>query len=368
MSMPNVTCQDRVRQINSGVIAWLDDLQAGDQPYGRWPYSHGAQRPWAVEATAMAPQILWMLDADPLKDGALRSSLTETILAWQQPDTGLFVDPLIQPADRTGGEHSWEHIWQHHTATAMDGLACLGAVPRYSVPSQCFGSLDVIGPAKWVRTRQWDQPYYEGEHFWRAVEAYRISAQVPVGQTDPVLAVAFDTLEHDVIDQRTGLPEKGCKDPVAPIYGLYKILVAYDQCGRQYLRAEEAIDTILDRAGNCSGTGHMCGNFNLVYVPRRLDEQLDGRHRHDEVLAMAKRLADVVLAAHRKSDGGFSFHPEHCLEMHNSVVVADATPVSDMLGTCLAIDMLGQVDSMLTDSAWISPYDRWRVEKAMLTP
>ena len=109
----------------------------------------------------------------------------------------------------------------------------------------------------------------------------------------------------------------------------------------------------------------MCGNFNLVYVPRRLDEQLHGRHRHDEVVAMAKRLAEVVLNTHRRSDGGFSFHPEHCLEMHNSVAVADAAQVSDMLGTCLAIDMLGQVDGLLTGSSWISPYDRWRVERAM---
>ena len=77
---------------------------------------------------------------------------------------------------------------------------------------------------------------------------------------------------------------------------------------------------------------------------RVLNNQLEGNYRFQDIQDTGNRMADFLLKVHRKSDGGSSFNPNHCLPVHNSVRISDKKPESDSLGIIMAIQCLEYTD------------------------
>lgn len=331
--------------LTAEVLAWLDSV--AEKPgtlTGRWKYNLRMCRAWAVESSATAVMTLHALGALSGTAGRDRQRLCAVLQSFQRPDSGLFMDPLIRPEDRVGAQHSWEHIWLHHSGVCKEALECLGAEPLYPLPRQAFAELQAGRVAETVRGLDWSNPWLVGEHFCRMVSAHRLSRGLTgPGQTDEAVEQAFALVENEIIGPHTGLPDlRGCADPRVSAAGLFKLLFAYREVARPFPRAERAVDSILalqDRQGGF-GMDNMCVHWDCAWVLWTLNRQLAGAQRLAGIRSAGLRLAEFLLREHRKTDGGFSFYRAHCLPIHNSVRVSDAVPESDALGTYMSCECL----------------------------
>lgn len=76
-----------------------------------------------------------------------------------------------------------------------------------------------------------------------------------------------------------------------------------------------------------------------------LDLQLDGGHRHDAITAAGWETADFLMKVHRKPDGAFSFHRDHCQTVHHSIRLShEPYPIGDLLGTTVSLNCLAYTD------------------------
>jgi len=336
---------DCLANVRPGVLAWLDSV--AEKPgtlTGRWKYNRHMNRAWALESSATAVMALGALGELGRMPEASRRTVADALNDCQDPESGLFRDPLITEADRAGATHSWEHIWQHHTGACVEALELLGMAPRHPLPREAFEALRTRESAAQVRALDWKNPWLVGEHFYRMVGAHRRAhPELTPGQLDGVLEPAFAVVEREVIGAASGLPDaRGCKDPRVAAAGLFKILFGYLECRRSFPAAARAVDSVLalqDREGGF-GMDDMCIHWDSAWVLRTLNRQLAGSHRLADVRAAGERLAGFLLREHRKPDGAFSFLRKHCLPVHDSVRVSEPLPESDMIGTFMACDCL----------------------------
>ena len=129
--------------------------------------------------------------------------------------------------------------------------------------------------------------------------------------------------------------------------GLFKMRDAYNVVGRPFLYPEKALDFTLNLQHNNGEFGYggdMCINWDAMEVLRILDKQLEGTYRRDDIVQAGNLLAQCLLQKYRKSDGGFAFHKNYCLTMHNSIRISAPYPESDMLGTYMCWISLSYAD------------------------
>jgi hypothetical protein len=301
-------------------------------------------RPWAVESSAMAVSLL----AGPLGERPApqrRQELVAEIQGWQDPQTGLFQDPLITVKDHVeNAVHTWEHIWNHHTGVCAEALETLGVAPLHALPGSVFGldaeSLTEDSIGQWVLGLAWENPWLAGEHFSRGVAALHRAG----GSKAAVVERAFDVLAAEILNPATGCPDRrnqsGAHNAMA---GLFKVMFGYRATGRQVPHAERGIDSTLalqDREGGM-GQDNLCIHWDAAWVLKNLNAQLKGGYRLADIREASRRLAAFLMKAHRKPDGGFSFHRGHCVTVHDSIRVSKALPESDIMGTLMSCECLG---------------------------
>lgn len=330
--------------IAGSVRDWLKGISfPPGEVTGRWKYNASMYRDWAVESSTQAIAILAEIGDLPGLSAEERDRVVKEIQSWQERETGLFKDPLISPDDRVSEHHSWEHIWLHHTGCCVGSLGQLDAEPLHPLPNQAFVEVKGAENTDWVMELDWRNPWGAGEHFLRVVDAYRNRAGLEGTATDEVVDAAFDRLESEVFDPESGLPDRfSKKDPPRDMAGLFKLIFAYDLVERPVPTAERALDSVLAMQDEAGGFGmdNMCIHWDALLVIKRLNEQMEGEHRFDAVKDAGMRTAEYLCRAHRRDDGGFSFHSGHCLANHNSVRVTDPLPESDVVGTSMILRCL----------------------------
>ena len=347
MPQPEITAPPLpIVEVSAGIVNWLESVAvpAASGGPGRWRYNVHMTRNWGVESSALAVMLLWSTHALERLPSSARASIIAEIQCWQQPESGLFIDPLIRPEDKFGDFHCWEHIWQHHTGACVEALTCLQAAPLHPLPQSAFAPLQLETAREAVLSLQWNNPWIAGEQFARMIDAYLAAHPEARGAAgNPVLAEAFATVEAEILNPRTGFPDRlGCESPQVAMAGLFKILFAYLPCARALPHPERAIDSTLALQDEDGGFGwdNLCIHWDAVWTLKTLNQHLGGHYRFPDIARAGYRLAEYLLELHRKADGGFSFLRESCWPAHGSILVSDPYPESDMVGTFMAFECL----------------------------
>ena len=152
-----------------------------------------------------------------------------------------------------------------------------------------------MNPEEWLLSLPWEDPWMEGEHLTRVVKWYWNQLPEEKRRPDePKINELLDAFEKHIIDQETGMPTRG---------------------------------------GCTSRNKAMAGAFKAF-----------GSYRLKDIQDAGNRIAEFLLKVHRKSDGGFSFYPDHCLQVHNSVRISDKKPESDSLGILMGVQCMEYAD------------------------
>ncbi|MCC7407798.1 MAG: hypothetical protein IT442_06975 [Phycisphaeraceae bacterium] len=343
---------DLVASVRPGLLQWLETVRNKEHGWGRWRYHARTLQPWSLKASGMAIGLLNNFDALGGISKTQREEAIEYLLSCQDPRDGWFKDPL-ETEEYYTGHHTWPQVWGQRHASAVEALTLLGAQPRYPLPAAQFADLSTVNGRQWTLEQlDWRNPWMRGEDWSRAIRAFLRS--MPADQQHdryPTLAAAFEALENDILDPATGLPSRRMPefDADTAIAGLFKVMMAYVATGRPVPHATQAIDFILahqEPTGEFSTRRNMCLNWDPMWVLWNLDKQLNGRHRHADILAAGRRLAAALMADYRKPDGAFAMHREDCLTTHHSIRLCDQPyPIGDMLGTMMCLQCLSYVDA-----------------------
>ncbi len=333
------------------VLGWMESIRCPDQGWGRWKYNAAMNRPWALQASGIAIRILHELGELGKIDEARRAEAVAFFQSCQSAADGLFRDPLETDADHSG-PHSWEQIWGQRHDAAVEALKYLDADPKHPLPAAQFVDLSTTDGRSFTLERiNWINPWGHGESWARAIRAYLLNpAHTP---DDAVLSDALDAFEQHILDPITGTPNRRMTDPdpSRAMAGLFKTMMGYHAVGRPWPCAEAGIDSTLalqHADGEFGYRNNMCINWDAAWVLLHLDQQLDGGHRHDEIVESGRRLADHLMRRYQKPDGGFAFHGDHCQTNHHSIRLCDERlPIADMLGTTMALKCLAYADGWL---------------------
>lgn len=334
----------------------MESVRSAEHPWGRWKYNARMQRPWALQASAIAIGILRDLGELDRVPSEHKQQAIAFFQSCQEPQSGLFRDPLEDDATHRG-PHTWQQVWGQRHGAALKAVELLGAQPLHPLPAAQFVDLrHVDGRSFTLEQIDWRNPWGHGESWARAIRAYL--RHLPASDhhdRHPVLADAFAAIESEILDPRTGMPSRRMPDenPSVAMAGLFKVMMAYLAVRRPVPHACEAIDFTLklQKPDGEFGCGrNMCINWDALWVLRELDKQLGGTYRNEEIVASGIALADHLLQHYLKPDGGFAFHGERCMTNHHSIQLCPDGhyPIGDMLGSMMCLQCLIYVDEWLT--------------------
>lgn len=332
--------------ITQEVYDWLESVRyTGDGEYGKWKYNRMMVRDYGVQSSGMALVILNQIGRLGNVGEARRAEAIRVFQSWQDPADGLFKDPLIKEGYKRVMDfhHTWEHVWNQVTGECVKGLRLLGAQPLYPLPTFAFVDFTQADPREWVLSLDWkERPWVAGEHFTRAVHAYRQNNGL-MHEEDDIVRRAYETVETSILNEHTGLPDLlGCTVRSQLFAGLFKITGCYVPYGRRFPYIERAFDSVLSfqKENGEFDLGGMTLNWDALAIFYRLSPQISHSYRFDDIVGSARRCNRYLLDVYRKPDGGFSFEPDGCWMYHNSVYLSEKFPISDTVGTWMALECL----------------------------
>ena len=349
--MNQTLIQSRLEAIRPTLLDWLEGLRVKSGGWGRWPYHAKMIRPWSLQASSIAILLLDVLGELNKVDAGRRAEAVDFLRGCQDPRDGLFKDPLEDESCHAG-PHTWEQIFGQRHGAAVAALALLGGEPKHPLPAAQFVDFTHVDPAHWtLHLLDWSNPWSKGESWSRAIRAYLDNASPGEDRAnDPRLLAAFEALEREITDPRTGMPSRRM-DPPRPsvaMAGLFKVMSGYFAVGRPVPHAEAAIDATLSlqhEDGEFEFRDNMCINWDALWVLRELDRQLDGGHRHRDIVDAGDRCARMLLRKYRQEDGGFAFNGPWCARNHHSIVLSpERHRIGDMLGTRMSVLCLTYAD------------------------
>ncbi len=337
--------------VRDGVLDWLEAVPYPDEGWGRWPYHARMMRPYALQASGLAIYILHVLGRLDAVAPSLRAQAVAFFRSCQDPHDRLFKDPLEDESCRAGS-HTWEQIWGQRNGATVRALDLLGAEPVHPFAETQFADLGSVDPRSWTLDQiDWRNPWAHGESWYRALRAFWQGLDEDERSADhPVVAEAVRAVEEEILDPDTGMPSRRMDDPdpSRAMAGLFKVMFVYLMIGRAVPHAERAIDFTLNLQhadGEFGFRRNMCINYDAAWVLHKLDIQLGGIHRHDDIAAAGRALAEMLLREYRKSDGAFAFHGDRCQRNHHSIRLSDESyPIGDMLGTSMSLNCLTCAD------------------------
>lgn len=329
------------------ILEWMDSVQWKPEEYAaRWKYTTHMVRDWGLQCSGIAIMIYSVLGVLDKKSPNWKNQAAREILSCQDKETGLFKDPLIlaHPEHKEWDKHSWEMVWLQNTLQCRQSLNLLGAAPLYPLPEESIRPLETGKARDAVMSLDWaDDPWLWGEACTNMILAYcRKNHIQSFDEADETVREAFAAIEREVLNPETGLPDKqGCQDPATNMAGLFKIIFAYRPLGRPVPNVERAIDSIIAMQDERGSYGdNLCLHWDAVWALKVLEEQIAGSYRLNDVADTGEALSQMLQKYYRKSDGGFSFFENHCLDLHNSIRVSPELPISDMLGTWMCIECI----------------------------
>lgn len=334
-----------LQKLEPAIFAWLESVRCRDEGWGRWKYSSVMVRPYGLIASIITARIYALYDRLGTLSASAHGEWVSYLQGEQDAADGFFKDRLVGASERVAhAHHSWPDVWGQ--MNARDALQLLGTEPLYPLPEAPFVDLRRVTLRSELRSWNWERPWHVGERFQRSLEAY-CDAGGDAG--DAVVTEAFAFVEEEIFSAVDGLPSGGgCRDQNQLCGGAFKLLVAYLKHGRRFPYAEPCLDALLamqNERGDFAAGG-MCMNWDAAWMLWWLDRQLGQGHRHADVKAALLRLAGLLMGRYRKGDGAFSFCEDVCLGAHHSIFLGPTCPVSDMLGTLMALYSLAYADEV----------------------
>jgi hypothetical protein len=259
------------------------DFQSHSQHllYGTWAGVHAS--------------ILLGLDTD--FSAAQRRRIANAVNQFQRPD-GAYVMDTSLPAGGAAGED--EYFIFHCTNYALGAVRALNERPRYSL-SFMERLMDQKELDRWLKERDWQRPWAEGNNIVNLASFYAILAEEGVSEAWPRLFVIADWLDSQQ-DENTGFwlaKENANQDLHVAMAG-----AAHSQHIYYYLgRTAPRVNTIIE---SCLRLGHL--GLRSACVDLDLVDLLTNLRRYDYRVSEIDRLLFrylVELLDVQNADGGF---------------------------------------------------------------
>ncbi len=321
--------------LKGDVLQWLNSLC--ESP-GFYRYSASACRRYAGEASSQAVCILWELGELATMPSAQKQCHISALQSFQNAN-GMFHDPLHEESDRLDKNHRWEKIYEHLSGACEQALALLGATTRIENHTPPIFNINELEPDDWIMGLDHrEQPWGRCQNVAFSLLWYRRQSDLK-DRLDAKASRVYELIENVMLNPEDGMP--GAVDhPIGRrVAGYYMLTFCYLPYQRELPNPSRAIDLILKSLtpeGEI-GEGGMCLNWDAAYVLNHVCRQLNWSYRHDEVCELLDRLVDFLWQSHRRHDGGFSFHRDSCLQIHNQVRIAPCALESDTHGTQMAL-------------------------------
>ncbi|MFW6414191.1 MAG: hypothetical protein ACOCZS_02710 [Verrucomicrobiota bacterium] len=327
-----------LENIKDEVEKWLARVHYKDALYA---YNVHASRSYALESSCSAVRVSNEIGLLARLSSTEIERLADGIRAFQNAD-GVFRDPLVKEEDRVNKSHPWQKIYDHMTGVALQTLALLGTSPAVKQKPPPLFDIAELDPEEWVRSFDHrNNPWGCCHNIAFSLLAYR-RANGLENELDEKARICYRLIETELLNEVDGMPGAVDVAQGRRIAGYYMLTFCYLPFNRPLPNPESAVDAILSAAtseGEIS-EGGMCLNWDAAYVLNSICSELNWEYRHEEVLQLLRQLSRFLLTVHRKSDGGFSFYRDTCLEQHNFIRVSDPLPESDMIGTAMAVATL----------------------------
>lgn len=349
-----------VHEAKRNLGPWLTRLMEPGVPYGRFRHTPKALVGANIVSSAYAVNLHRYLNLLPLSDVA-RSQWWQWMQSMQNPETGLFIDPVLENHLPDVERHGRSALWNHRrytTKMAHSAMLLLGRPPLYQMPQE---SLD-FDPEKesieeHLASFDWHNDPWSGASAAASTLAF-IDIKVRRGQHEmiPIIHRGIEWLEAQQ-DPTTGLWGHASCHRRLRINSALKVITRLFSTFRRPLQyPERIIDSVLE---NWQDTEYFnvanpdlnaCDEMNtlvLAAIAQRFTN-----HRRDEIQDMARQRIDW-LRIFQRGDSGFSLQADGSIRKLNDIVMSHGEDQGDihgltLVGNALALiaDILGATDEL----------------------
>ncbi len=292
------------RELRERVLDWMRQCQRGN------PEGTG----YAISAIAPDPTIMSLCFAvlitelyDALPGGDQRDQWCHTLISVQDPETGLFIDPLLHPGDLRAGNPGRGYLVHQTTYFALNALDALDARPvyplRYADP-YC----DPAFLKSWLEGLDWSNPWRESNWVMFIAASLYVKWQWEDNHAARVaLGFLLDWLDAHQ-DPETGF--WGTRQGASLLHAMaggYHFLPFYFCLGRPIHHPERMIESTLslqqpDGLFHPQGGGDACLDVDAVGI--LVQCSLVTPHHGAAVQTALERTFHGLLS-NRSEDGGF---------------------------------------------------------------
>ena len=180
----------------SRALAWLRTMQEAAA------FRFSNQSPPTLISTAVAVLVLegaGELDSVPDVD---RLSIVQYLRDCQDPDTGLFLDPLVKRFPIESADHNREYFDYQCTYFALQALDALGVRPAHSL--RFLDSFVPAAAVRWLDELDWSNPWLESNRVMFVLASLIHRAEVEDNATAPVVFHSMLDWLDRAQDPRTG--------------------------------------------------------------------------------------------------------------------------------------------------------------------
>ena len=144
----------RLEKMRKETLLYIEDLRDKNELYGRYRYAIN-QTACTLWASAFAALIRYLLDdLDTLKDSE-RQEWLDYLCSGQNPQTGLFIDPLFCSSDMNSKMHTPELLIWHSSTFILGAIDALGGKPIYPLyVVQKYRNPQAM--INWIESLEWE--------------------------------------------------------------------------------------------------------------------------------------------------------------------------------------------------------------------
>lgn len=283
--------------VADSVMDWVNKL-AGSNPIV-FPIAHSCSNRTlpATDFAIFTNELLGTLHSVPK---LRREQWQQYLLSCQDPHSGIFRDPNLQPGDLTSAFHNWDYVvWQmtFFTTSALDALDAFPAYPlRFLEPYRSRTAITA-----WLEQLDWSNPWLESNRVM-----FLSSFLIQAGETSLANTI-FDWLDN-AQDQESGY--WGMKQGASrfdAMAGAFHFYFLYFYLGRPVRYADQIIDNTLllqqpDGLYHPAGGGGACHDLDAIDILVKFSMLTD--YRAQDIKA-SLRQSYAALRANQRHSGAF---------------------------------------------------------------
>jgi hypothetical protein len=346
--------------LRNSISAWLDTLQAGC--YGghfKFCLQGNLTPDSALMPACFGMKIAWQTGLWEQWAEDRRQSCIEYVNSFQTND-GYFYDPWLVRNSRSKpmdfvrvlmGRLSLQQVAHRkiqnilaETRQSASTLLMVGANPKYPMPCELKKTSEVV---PFVNSFNWDNPWSAGSHISHQLMMLTINRSLFNNGIDYEAIIDGILRQLFLIrDPKTGTWFTGNPSDTIKINGAMKILSGLQWLNLPYPDTRALLDFALQQPSQDDG----CNFLNRLFVVWQAKRGVPAGYRKDEICSLAYDVFSK-LDRFKKSDGAFSFFPDHAQNMYFGVKVSRGKRVSDLHGTVMLVWAIAIALELLGDEA-----------------